>query len=84
VVLIDDGGDGARSVFEVCERRNKRLHRIRSKDEIESSWFAGANTVAVVGGILVPEWMIAEAATHVRSLDIASEGSDLELHSSAN
>jgi 4-hydroxy-3-methylbut-2-enyl diphosphate reductase len=68
VVLIDDGGDGARSVFEVCSLRSKPVHRVHSKEFIESNWFNGAKVVAILGGIMVPEWTIAEAAEHVRSL----------------
>jgi 4-hydroxy-3-methylbut-2-enyl diphosphate reductase len=73
VVLIDDGGDGARSVFEVCARRDKPVHRVRSKDLIEPGWFSGANIVAIVGGILVPEWVIAEAAEQVRVMATATK-----------
>jgi 4-hydroxy-3-methylbut-2-enyl diphosphate reductase len=68
VLLIDDGGDGAQSVYEVCVRVNNRVHRLHSKDDIKMEWFANANSVAVVGGILVPEWTIAEVADHVRAL----------------
>ena len=71
VVLIDDGGDGSRSVFEVCSRRNKPVHRVPSKERIEPGWFKGAKVVAIVGGIMVPEWTIAEAAEHVRALAAA-------------
>ena len=65
VVLIDDGGDGSRSVYEVCSRVNDRVHRIRAKDEVEPDWFAGAGKVAVVGGILIPDWTIADVAQHI-------------------
>ena len=75
VVLIDDGGDGSRSVFEVCSRRNKPVHRVPSKELIEPGWFKGAKVVAIVGGIMVPEWTIAEAAEHVRSLAAAQSPS---------
>jgi 4-hydroxy-3-methylbut-2-enyl diphosphate reductase len=78
VVLIDDGGDGSRSVFEVCSRRNKPVHRIHSKELIEPGWFEGAKVVAIVGGIMVPEWTIAEAAEHVRSLAAAQPASGAE------
>ena len=73
VLLIDDGGDGSRSVFEVCSRRNKPVHRVPSKELIEPNWFKGARVVAIVGGIMVPEWTIAEAAEHVRSLPPAEQ-----------
>jgi hypothetical protein len=32
VILLDDGGGAAQSVFEVCSRVNKRVYRVRSKD----------------------------------------------------
>jgi 4-hydroxy-3-methylbut-2-enyl diphosphate reductase len=79
VVLIDDDGDGSRSVYEVCSRRNKPVHRVRSKELIEPGWFAGAKVVAIVGGILVPEWTIADAAEHVRSLAAAQPPSGAAL-----
>jgi 4-hydroxy-3-methylbut-2-en-1-yl diphosphate reductase len=68
VVLVDDGGDGAQSVFEVCSRVNKSVHRIRTKDEIKMEWFEGTSKVAIVGGILVPEWTIADVTQHIRAI----------------
>jgi 4-hydroxy-3-methylbut-2-enyl diphosphate reductase len=74
VVLVDDGGDGARSVFEVCSRVNGQVHRVRDKRDIQSAWLAGASKVAVVGGILIPDWTINEVAQHIRAMhdDLAS------------
>ncbi len=68
VILYDDGGDGSHSVFEVCSRANPRVHRVRSKQEIRAEWFEGARKAAVVGGILVPAWLIQDMAQHVRAL----------------
>ena len=68
VVLVDDGGDGSRSVFEVCSRVNARVNRIKSKTEIDRQWFAGVAKVAVVGGILIPDWTITEVAQHIRGI----------------
>jgi 4-hydroxy-3-methylbut-2-en-1-yl diphosphate reductase len=68
VVLVDDGGDGSQSVFEVCSRVNSRVHRLRSKDQLTTEWFENANKVAVVGGILVPEWVIDDVAQHGRGM----------------
>lgn len=62
IVLIDDDGGAAQSVFEVCSLHNKRVHRINCRADIRREWFEGAEKVAVVGGILVPEWMIADIA----------------------
>src|SRR5262249_59880355 len=54
VILLDDGGGAAQSVFEVCSRVNDRVHRVRSKEEIKPAWFDGAGTAAIIGGILAP------------------------------
>src|SRR5262249_16293660 len=68
IILLDDGGGAAQSVFEVCSRVNKRVHRVRSKQEIEPAWFAGAGKAAIIGGILVPSWSVEDAAAYVRTL----------------
>lgn len=68
VLLIDDGGDGSRSVYEVCTRVNHRVHRIRDRQDIDRAWVADAAKVAVVGGILIPNWTIAEVARYVREM----------------
>jgi 4-hydroxy-3-methylbut-2-enyl diphosphate reductase len=68
VILMDDGGGAAQSLFEVCSRINERVHRVRAKEEIRVEWLDGASTVAIVGGILVPEWSIQETARHVRQM----------------
>jgi 4-hydroxy-3-methylbut-2-enyl diphosphate reductase len=68
VILFDDGGDAARSVFEVCSRINQRVHRVRSKEEICAEWFNGASKTAIVSGILVPDWSIQQMAEHIRAL----------------
>jgi 4-hydroxy-3-methylbut-2-en-1-yl diphosphate reductase len=68
VVLLDDGGGAAQSLFEVCARVNDRVYRVRAKEEIQAAWFAGAAKAAIVGGILVPSWSIDAAADYVRSL----------------
>jgi 4-hydroxy-3-methylbut-2-en-1-yl diphosphate reductase len=68
VILLDDGGGAAQSVFEVCARVNKRVHRVRSKEEIKPAWFEGAEKAAIIGGILVPSWSIEDAAAYVRTL----------------
>jgi 4-hydroxy-3-methylbut-2-enyl diphosphate reductase len=67
VILLDDGGGAAQSVFEVCSRVNTRVHRVRSKAEIKPAWFDGAGTAAIIGGILVPAWSVEDVAAYVRT-----------------
>jgi 4-hydroxy-3-methylbut-2-enyl diphosphate reductase len=68
VILIDDGGGAAQSLFEVCVGINPRIHRVRGNDDIRAGWFEGVGKTAIIGGILVPQWMIDGTARHVRAL----------------
>jgi 4-hydroxy-3-methylbut-2-en-1-yl diphosphate reductase len=68
VILLDDGGGAAQSVFEVCSAINPRIHRVRSKEEIRPEWFEDVRSVSVIGGILVPQWSLDEAARHIRAM----------------
>jgi 4-hydroxy-3-methylbut-2-enyl diphosphate reductase len=68
VILLDDGGGAAQSLFDICSRLNKRLHRVRSKEDIQPHWFDGARTAAIIGGILVPSWTIEDTARFVRAM----------------
>jgi 4-hydroxy-3-methylbut-2-en-1-yl diphosphate reductase len=72
VILVDDGGDGANSVYQVCTQINARVHRVRSPSEIRPEWFEGAQKIAIVGGILVPEWTLQEVSRHVRMMGKAN------------
>lgn len=65
VILIDDGGGAAQSVFEVCARAGRPVHRVRGKEEIKREWFRDVRKVAVVGGILVPQWTLDDIAQHI-------------------
>jgi 4-hydroxy-3-methylbut-2-enyl diphosphate reductase len=68
VILLDDGGGAAQSLFEVCSRINSRVHRVRSKEQIKPDWFDGARKAAIVGGILIPLWSIEDTARYVRAM----------------
>jgi 4-hydroxy-3-methylbut-2-enyl diphosphate reductase len=68
VILLDDGGGAAQSLFEVCSRINNQVHRVRSKEEIQPNWFDGARKTAIVGGILVPSWVVAETASYIKTM----------------
>jgi 4-hydroxy-3-methylbut-2-enyl diphosphate reductase len=68
VILLDDGGGAAQSLFEVCSGVTKRIQRVRHKEDIQAEWFNGARKTAVLGGILVPAWMIADAVRHIEAM----------------
>jgi 4-hydroxy-3-methylbut-2-enyl diphosphate reductase IspH len=73
-LVVDDGGGASESLFEVLSALHERVYRVRWRDDgswqasIDPSWLQGANSVAVVGGILVPQWAVNEVAAYVQGL----------------
>lgn len=73
-LVVDDGGGASQSLFEVLSAVHAKVYRFRWRDDeswkasIDGSWLMGASSVAVVGGILVPQWAIAEVAAYVEGL----------------
>jgi 4-hydroxy-3-methylbut-2-enyl diphosphate reductase len=68
VILINDGGGASDSVYEVCSHHNARIHKVGAKEDLRREWFDDTVSACVVGGILVPEWTIAEIAQGIRDL----------------
>ncbi len=68
VIVVDDGGGAAQSVVEVCSQLRKNVHRIGSKDEVKRECLEGVRKVAIVGGILVPQWSLDEVARHIKQI----------------
>jgi 4-hydroxy-3-methylbut-2-enyl diphosphate reductase len=68
VIVVDDGSGSSLSVFEVCDEQQAQVYRIRSKAEIQREWFDGCKNAAIVGGILVPQWILDDVAMHVEQL----------------
>ena len=61
-VIVDDGGAASQSLFEVLSGVHPKVMRVRWREDgtwkaaVDVSWLTGARRVAVVGGILVPQW----------------------------
>jgi 4-hydroxy-3-methylbut-2-en-1-yl diphosphate reductase len=70
-LVVDDGGGASVSLFEVLSAIHDQVYRVRWRDDgswkasIDPTWLMGAGSVAVVGGILVPQWTIHEVAAYV-------------------
>lgn len=65
VIILDDDGGASQSIFEVCSTLDKRIYRIRRKEEIRQEWFENVCKVAIIGGILVPTWSIDEVVEYI-------------------
>jgi 4-hydroxy-3-methylbut-2-enyl diphosphate reductase len=73
-LVVDDGGGATVSLLEVLSAIHERVYRVRWQDDgswkacIDPTWLTGADSVAVVGGILVPQWALQEVAAYVQDL----------------
>jgi len=73
-LVVDDGGGASQSLFEVLSAVHARVYRCRWRDDgswqaaIDRNWLIGVSSIAVVGGILVPQWAIAEVAAYLQGL----------------
>lgn len=68
VLVVDDGGGASTSVFEVCSSVNDTVYLVSSKEDVKLEWLKDISSIAIVGGILVPQWTIDEMASHVNTL----------------
>lgn len=73
-VIVDDAGGASQSLFEVLSTLSTPVQRLRWRDDgswqeaLDRHWFAGARSVAVVGGIMIPQWAIDRVASYLSDL----------------
>lgn len=67
VILVNDHGGSTLSLFEVCQAANRQTYRFdpMSGGALDPRWFDGARSVAVVGGIHVPNWILESVGAQV-------------------
>lgn len=68
VVVVDDGGGATTSVFEQCVVVNEYSFRYDPDTDFPMEKLDNAKTVAIVGGILIPEWTLKEVAEKIQSV----------------
>ena len=64
VVIVVGGRNSAntRRLAELCAATGVPTHHIETADEIEDSWFEGAEKVGLTAGASTPDWIIEEVA----------------------
>lgn len=68
VILVDDGGGASVSVHEAVEPENNRVFRTGTDMPLKPEWFDGVRSVAIVGGIMVPAWVLSKTAEDIREI----------------
>jgi len=62
VIVVDDGGGASTSIFETCAAINSNTYRIGSHATLPEGWDSKITKIGIVGGILVPTWVIDQTA----------------------
>ena len=74
IVLLNDGGGVSTSLFDICSSIGKKLYRVRWKEDgswkedVKREWFDGVGVVAILGGILIPQWGLDAPAYYIREI----------------
>ncbi|MBQ5700785.1 MAG: 4-hydroxy-3-methylbut-2-enyl diphosphate reductase [Alistipes sp.] len=55
-------------LFEMCREENARSYNIEEASEIDSAWFAGAQSVGVCGATSTPLWLMENVAKEIEKL----------------
>jgi 4-hydroxy-3-methylbut-2-enyl diphosphate reductase len=72
VIVVDDGGGASTSVYDTCRQANPRTYRYGTGMPLRQAWLEGATHVAVVGGIMVPRWVLESTARELQDLGAPS------------
>jgi 4-hydroxy-3-methylbut-2-enyl diphosphate reductase len=70
VMLIIGGKNSSNTtkLYQISKSVNERSYHIESKEEIDLSWFEGAEIVGVTAGASTPQWVIDEVVSYLRFL----------------
>ncbi|RUM44178.1 MAG: 4-hydroxy-3-methylbut-2-enyl diphosphate reductase [Desulfurobacterium sp.] len=70
VMLIVGGKNSSNTtkLYQISKSVNERSYHIESKEEIELSWFEGAEVVGITAGASTPQWVIEEVVAYLRFL----------------
>ncbi|TCK04624.1 4-hydroxy-3-methylbut-2-enyl diphosphate reductase [Phorcysia thermohydrogeniphila] len=70
VMLIVGGKNSSNTtkLYQISKSVNERSYHIESKEEIDPSWFEGAEVVGVTAGASTPQWVIDEVVDYLRLL----------------
>ncbi|MCW0482561.1 4-hydroxy-3-methylbut-2-enyl diphosphate reductase [Gaoshiqia sediminis] len=70
-VMIFVGGrksSNAKLLFAVCQQANPNSYFISGKEELDTNWFTGHNSVGISGATSTPQWLMEEIAEIIRKI----------------
>jgi 4-hydroxy-3-methylbut-2-enyl diphosphate reductase len=71
VIIFVSGkkSSNGKALFAVCEQVNPRSYFIENSQDLDPSWFIGANTVGICGATSTPLWLMEEVAASISELE---------------
>ncbi|MGD9931239.1 MAG: 4-hydroxy-3-methylbut-2-enyl diphosphate reductase [Mangrovibacterium sp.] len=70
-VMIFVGGrksSNAKLLFAVCQQANPNSYFISGKEELDTNWFTGHQSVGISGATSTPQWLMEEIAEIIRKI----------------
>jgi len=69
VVLFVSGkkSSNGKALFSVCQAANPRSYFISKPEEIDFSWFEGAQRIGIAGATSTPQWLMEAVKAHVEA-----------------
>jgi 4-hydroxy-3-methylbut-2-enyl diphosphate reductase len=73
VMLVVGGRNSAntRRLYEICSESGTRTFHVEVAEEVEDSWFDGAQRVGITAGASTPDWIIQGVAERVSEISAA-------------
>jgi len=69
VVIGGANSNNTRELVQTSSRYCRRVHHVRTGDDLQPDWFAGAETVGITAGTSTPDSVIEEVDGRIRALD---------------
>jgi 4-hydroxy-3-methylbut-2-enyl diphosphate reductase len=75
VVIVIGGAhsNNTRELVETCRRTCQRVHHVQTADELQSGWFAGADTVGITAGTSTPDQLVDQVEQGVHQMASRSD-----------
>jgi len=68
IVIGSKASANTRRLFEISKVLNKRTYWVKSKQEINPTWFKNAKTVGITAGASTPEWITKKVIGYIKKL----------------
>lgn len=71
VIIFVSGkkSSNGQALFQACIESNPRSYKIEDETELQSEWFADADTVGVCGATSTPKWLMERVADQINKID---------------